>query len=145
MAKGKNSILIIICLFFIVVSCSNATDINSYIENTNENILDLQKFTEKKINFVYIFGEYTDNADISAITGCKYKGDIIQDSEYLLLLISNNEIVYQEIFDEKNFEFSRNKKEVVQGIVFRKYNCSKFKIENKPNNFKELLPIDKNW
>lgn len=111
MVKGKNNILLIIYVFFTVISCSNVTDINSYIENTDGNIVDLQKFTDKKINFVYIFGEYTDNADISAITGCKYEGGIIQDSEYLLLLVSNKEIVYQGIFDEKNFEFSRNKKE----------------------------------
>jgi hypothetical protein len=141
MGKGKSNLLVILFVCISIISCSHITGIDGYIESTNDNIVDLQKFTDRKIDFIYIFGEYTDNKDISAIIGCKYEGDIIQDSQYLLLLVSNKEVIYKENFNEKNFEFSRNKENEYQGIIYRKYNSSRFKIKRTPSDFKKLLPI----
>ena len=142
MEKGKINFVIIICICFLIISCSKGTNISSYINNTDNDFLDLQEFTNKKIDCVYIFGEYTDNNEISKITGSKYYGDIIQDSQYLLLLISDKEVVYKELFNEKNFEFSRKDKSQYKSTIYRKYNSNKFKIDTKSNKFKVLTPIN---
>jgi hypothetical protein len=138
MEKGRNK-FIIISVLFVLLSCSKSTDISSYIERTDKKILDLQELTNEKIDNVYIFGEYTGDNDISKIIGFEYEGEIIQDSQYLILLVSNKKVVYKDFFYEKKFEFSRKYKHQYKNITYRKYDTSKFKINNK---FKRLTPIE---
>ena len=128
--------------FILFLSCSNNSKISAFIKKTNKNSVELQEFVTSKIDCIYIFGEYTDDNDISEIIGSKYESPIIHDSQYLLLILSNKEVVYSEIFNEKEFEFSRSNVKIFNGINYRKYSSSTFKILKLSNNIKRLIPVD---
>lgn len=142
-----------IFLFTIIItfvfSCTNTLKENlvEFIENNcnfENNVgceLDLNKFVKEKFNHIYIFGESTTNEEISKIIGVKYKGEFISDSEYRIVFLMNNRIIFEEDFEEDLFEFERNDMKIYQGLVYRFYNTSKFVIVKVGNNKNKLFYI----
>ena len=103
------SLLILLSLFF---AC-NHTDkrIIKYVQSVYPNgsdtcRIDLREVLKVDYDRMYLFCEFTQSDDISSIIGVEYKRNkTIADSEWRIILLKNNKIVYEDDFHTRFMRF----------------------------------------
>ena len=153
----KESILkIIFILFsmFLLYGCSNTDDkLNKYIEaHCSFNGLDTCYINIKealKIDYdeMYLFGESTMADEISKVIGIPYNNDkYITDSKYRMILLKNNEIVYEDDYYQKHTYFFNIENRIEVNFFCALYTSSIFWIEkgvdSEKKSFYLLRPIE---
>jgi hypothetical protein len=103
------SLLILLGLFF---AC-NHTDkrIIKYVQSICPNgsdtcRIDLREVLKVDYDRMYLFGEFTQSDEISSVIGVVYKRNkTIADSEWRIILLKNNKIVYEDDFPTRFMSF----------------------------------------
>jgi len=77
------------------------------LDNNDTCEIDLQKALNVKYEVMYLFGEYTQADDISAVMGIEYfRKKSIVDSHKRIILLRDNKIVYEDDFSTLYLRFS---------------------------------------
>ena len=115
--------------------------------------IDLRKVLNVDYDCMYLFCEFTQPDEISSIMGIAYSSNkTITDSKYRIILLKNNQIVYEDDFYIRYMDFVRITERVdtirknVNYLVHYSpyYLVSKHFSENDTNPFYYLMEISKN-
>ena len=104
-------ILFIICTS-LLLSCNNIDrKVIKYVQSTcpqsDTCVLDLREVLDVDYDCMYIFGEFTQPDKISSIMGIPYKSNkIITDSKYRVILLKDNNVVYEDEFHSRTMYFA---------------------------------------
>lgn len=129
--SSKFSLCILLSL--ILIGCSENLDDKIYklVKNNYSNKCDFnfKQIVKEKWDYIFIFGEYFTQHDISNEIGFKYEGDETGDCEHRILIIHNNQILYNQIYNENRIVFEEEKnigvnKIEYNDIYYAEYNSS---------------------
>lgn len=101
--------IIIICGCFVFASCKKTDKIIfKYIDSANlqDGTINLKKALNVDYDTAFLFGDCTNNKEIEKALGTPYpQKTFLKDSEYKLILLKDNKIVYDNSFYCHRMEF----------------------------------------
>ena len=142
----KGDVVIILLSLWVLSGCSSRTDAKFYryirsLSNYPDSIvcyINIKDALGIDFDKMFLFGETTSAKEISNIIGIPYSNNrFISDSRYRIILLKDNEIVYEDDFYQRRISFDSHENRIDVNFFAALFTNSIFSVEKRRHDFRD--------